>query len=63
MHTDPKDPPQVTPEDEEILAHPEDGYPTDAPPEEIDRAQFRQAEALEHEKAWVDPTEITGGDE
>jgi hypothetical protein len=29
-------PPRLTDDDEEVLAHPDEGFPPDAPPEEID---------------------------
>lgn len=57
------DPPPLTEADEETLRDPDEAYPPDAPPEQLDRAQFRQGEAVEREKAWVDPKEIVGGEE
>lgn len=57
------DPPPFTDADEETLRDPDTAYPPDAPPEELDRAQFRQGEVMEREKAWVEPREITGGEE
>ncbi|MFN8123503.1 MAG: hypothetical protein U0237_13830 [Thermoleophilia bacterium] len=58
-----EDPPPLTEADEETLRNPDEDYPPDAPPEQIDRAQFRQGEAVEREKEWVDPREIVGGEE
>jgi hypothetical protein len=57
------DPPRLSDADEEVLRHPEDGFPPDADPARLDREQLRQGELVEREKAWVDPREIVGGEE
>ncbi|HWH15849.1 MAG TPA: hypothetical protein VNT51_14000 [Miltoncostaeaceae bacterium] len=56
-------PPPLTEADEEVLRNPDEDYPADASPEQLDRAQFRQGAAVEREKEWVDPREIVGGEE
>lgn len=56
-------PPRLTDADEQVLAHPDERFPPDAPPAELDAEQARQAELVEKEKEWVDPREIVGGEE
>lgn len=59
----PEKPPPLTEADEDVLRDPDEAYPPDAPPEQLDQAQLRQGQAVEREKAWVDPREIVGGEE
>ncbi|MGD9572538.1 MAG: hypothetical protein AB7V62_11665 [Thermoleophilia bacterium] len=59
----PTPPPVIDEDDAEVIAHPEEGFPADAPPEQIDAEQVRQAEVAERQKAWVDPREQVGGDD
>jgi hypothetical protein len=56
-------PPRLTDADEEVLAHPDERFPPDAPAEDIDEEQVRQGRLVEREKEWVDPREIVGGEE
>ncbi len=56
-------PPRISDAEEEVLAHPEERFPPDAPPERIDEEQLRQGRLVEKEKEWVDPEEIVGGEE
>lgn len=58
-----EEPPEITEQDREVLAHPEDAYDPDAPPEVIDREQQIQAEIVERDKAWIDPREKVGGED
>ncbi len=61
---DPRTPPPPFDEDDaEVVAHPEEGFPADASPEEVDAEQARQAEVAERQKAWVDPREQVGGED
>jgi hypothetical protein len=62
---DPRDEPapRLSDADEEVLAHPDEGFPPDADPEDLDDEQVRQGRLVEREKAWVDPREIVGGEE
>jgi hypothetical protein len=56
-------PPRISDAEEEVLAHPEERFPPDAPPERIDEEQLRQGRLVEKEKEWIDPEEIVGGEE
>jgi len=58
----PPDPPEIDEDDVEVIEHPEEGFPANAPPEEIDAEQARQAEVTERQKEWVDPREQVGGE-
>lgn len=57
------DVPVLTDAEEEILRHPEDRFPVDAAFDTLDLEQFIQGALVEREKAWIDPREITGGDD
>jgi hypothetical protein len=59
----PGDPPPIDEDDVEVIEHPEEGFPADASPEEIDAEQERQAEVLERQKEWIDPREQVGGED
>lgn len=58
-----RDPPRIDEDDVEVIEHPEEGFPADAAPEEIDAEQERQAEIAERQKEWVDPREQVGGED
>ena len=55
-------PPRIDEDDAEVIEHPEEGFPANAPPEQIDAEQERQAEVAERQKEWVDPREQVGGE-
>ena len=57
------DAPRITEEDREVMEHPEEGFDPDAPPEEIDAQQERQAEVVERDNEWIDPRERVGGED
>ncbi|WP_217923025.1 hypothetical protein [Miltoncostaea oceani] len=59
----PPDPPEIDAEDVEVIEHPDEGFDPDAPPEEIDAEQTRQAEIAERQKEWVNPREQVGGED
>ena len=55
--------PRLSEADEHTLAHPEESFPADAPPEQVDREQLRQGEILERDKQWIDRREVVGGED
>ena len=56
-------PPTFTPEEEHLLAHPDEGFPVDAEFADIDAEQLHQGELLERDKQWIDRREVTGGED
>jgi hypothetical protein len=63
MSGDPGRPPRIDEDDAEVIEHPEEGFPADAPPERIDAEQERQAEIAERQKEWIEPREQVGGED
>ncbi len=63
MSGEPDTPPRIDEDDVEVIEHPEEGFPADAPPEQIDAEQARQAEIVERQKEWVEPREQVGGED
>jgi hypothetical protein len=58
-----RDVPVLSAAEEQILLHPEDRFPADATPEWVDREQMLQGALVEREKLWIDPREVTGGED
>ena len=55
--------PEITEADVELMEHPDEHFDPDAPPEEIDAQQFRDAEVSERDAKWISPRERVGGED
>ena len=63
MPATPPDPPRIDEDDVELMENPDENFDPDAPPEQIDRQQFEDAEVSERDGEWVSPRERVGGED
>jgi hypothetical protein len=63
LSQDPDPTPEITDADAELMEHPDEHFDPDAPPEEIDAQQFRDADVSERDAQWISPRERVGGED
>ena len=63
LSQDPDPTPAITEDDVELMEHPDEHFDPDAPPEQIDAQQFRDAAVSERDAEWISPRERVGGED